>query len=796
MNDKSKCFKQQKWLHFCLMAVFAVVLVGFTVGIRVAAGSKLTITEINYENSTITFQSTAGDSKLYLSDSKKKVWEEFQFPTGSNQLTIDISWVSVSKNYVLNFKGDKSTEVNSVTLPKQVTNFKVTYRANSENPFSFLNDGDRTIQWRKNNTTTWMSWKDENVNETLSYLFVNGATLYFRLAPKNGKENDPGLRPSKEVTVKVKAKSAAPKITLNASNFTISLKNGMSYRVVNSNETVADTKENWVKVTSTRAYSLSELAPAVLYSGTDLKASGKETVPVSIQFKTAATEKAQESKITTISIPAQEAAPSDEGIEIAYTSSSSLKLTVSAASSRDPFEYSIVKKDEELDYSSMTWSNITTGSGILISETKAPEGSSIYIRRKANSSLGKDDFKMASDALKVADNITYPTAPEFQQVTNITASAGTIHKDGYQPQFTLNSYTETKVSSITFLTKDGINMGKAECSSEVATNTNSKGEEDKFIITTTITSVAGVESSSSAIGQTLYAEITLENGDKIVSEDNKGVTLKLYPASKVVDKPEFKRIYQSNDDQKYFDFDLDFGTDKVNGTEAGAATELTKITYDNTTLTLGTCSTEEEAVSNTQYNAMVWYDSHTDSNNKNIRRANVIIHADTFEETIKTTNSKIPFVITLNNNEVLTDQVSMTLVETATLNEAPIAWTITERSLATEAPHNKVDENNNVTSSTVPVNDYTLTLTKADPSYDVSVSDVTWGGQSILYSASVSGGTITITLSNAKINLLSATANGVGPSTNNIVIKLSNGFTISKGCKLTILQAVETNTTN
>lgn len=832
---------KKRWLTFgATAAIFVIVLFSVAVGIQGIAASKklLKVIAINYEDSSITFQTENGDTRLYISDSKKKTWEEIPTEFIANTVTIDMSWISANSNYELTFKGNVSTDIGSVIIPKQATNLKVSYRASSTNPVAFTNAGNRTIQWRKNNTSVWREWNKNTTNQDLGYLIVNGATLYFRLAPENGiSESEPGLRPSKEVAVKIPAKSAAPSISLNASNFTIPLKSGMEYQLVTMDEDGNITGEQgWNPIKSTKSYRLSELAPEALYSGTTLAAAGKTTKKISIQFKTKATSSAQESKITTITIPAQEKAPDlgTIGASISYTSSSSLELSIKAASEKTPYEYSIVKKEnveDEPDYTNMSWTTLTSSNAVSLSKTQAPEGSQIYIRKKTVQSLGHEDFALASDAVKVTSSggVAYPDGVAINTVTTLIAPAGTIHSGNYgtTKEFKIYSYTKTTVASITFLNMYGNTIGTAECTSTVAKNTGADaGAENAYIITTKITSTSVLDKLSSALNEKLYAKLVLANGEEIYSSDLAGIILYLYPSSKVnnpsvYDKTSygeyydtyltsFDRIYQSkeSDDDTYFKFILELGTQYVmdsNQVDQATATKtkLDKITYDAHTLNLKeyTCNAgekiddaEKRTYQSNKADALVYYEDYVNNDGEAARRAYVTIHADQFENSssIKTTNTKLPFIISINNGEVLTDQVYMTLAETATLDSAPIAWTITEGSLTESTTKNSYDEDGNIISTiTTPVNTYKLTLTKAEADYSVSVSDVVWGDQSVLYEASVTGNTITITLSNVKINQLKADANGVGKSTstNNVVIKLSNGFEISTGCKLTILKS-------
>jgi hypothetical protein len=141
--------------------------------------------------------------------------------------------------------------------------------------------------------------------------------------------------------------------------------------------------------------------------------------------------------------------------------------------------------------------------------------------------------------------------------------------------------------------------------------------------------------------------------------------------------------------------------------------------------------------------------------------------------------------VTLNNNEVLDNDIYVTLISTVTIDNTPIAWSITEGSLKETKSSTKTNTDGTTTVITEEVITYTITLTLFNSTYGVSVSDVTWGGTSIFGSATVAAGKATIYLSNAKINKLTTDST----NTQNIVIKLSNGFVINSGCKLTIMNA-------
>lgn len=771
---------------FFLLAILVFVIVISYMQEKAQAASSISVSEINYEDSTITLKADDSDSEIYFSDSKKKDWQTIPGDLSSkNTITMDISWVSISKNYVMTFKGNKSTSVVSVTIPKQITNFKATYNK-VKGTVSFGNVGKRIIQWRKKGSTTWNTVNTATISTELGYLCTNGATVYFRLAPINGTStSNVGMRASKEVTVTIPKKASAPAITIDGSKFSIAVKKGMAYRTVNSDGSTTD----WTNISSSNDLLLKNIASSAMYTNSSTK-----QYAVTLQFRTNATSASQVSRISTATVPIQEGPPNDStyGISLSYTSSSSVSLQVKAASSKVPFEYTIIDADEELNYQTASWTEISSGTAISLDEDTATKGSHIYVRKKSVNKTGDDDFALASVEINVTgtNGIAYPDAPTASTLTTLISTAGvcqTTNTSSYLT-FKLYSATSTTVSSIDFLDTYGIDKGTVTCKSTVAKNLNSTGADDKYIITTKITSTSELDTVTNVL---LYAKITLANSDVITSSDKAGVLLYLYPAS-TLNNPasgddykhysnNFKRIYMSNDsgDDSYFKFKLDLGTINV--------PDLAKVnSFTSTTVAISTLKYEGYSLTkDTDYS--VEYGSYVNDDNETIATATVTVYVSKFEKSalIDTTNIAEPLKITLNNGENLTSTVNITLVNTATLDDTPIAWSITEGKLE-ETKTTKVTNSDNTTSTVTEERiDYTLTLTLFDKSYGVGVSDVTWGGVSVLGTTKISGGTATIYLSNAKLNKLTTNST----DTKNLIITLSNGFTISTGCKLTVLAA-------
>lgn len=755
---------------------------------EVKAAASISVKEINYSNSTITLQVNDGDTEVYFSDSTKKTWETVPGEISSNNtITMDISWVSVSKNYIMTFKGNSSTSVISVTLPKQVTNFKASYNK-VKGSMSFSNAGTRVIQWRKKGSTIWNTVDTGTIATELSYLYNNGATVYFRLAPVNGTSvTNVGYRASKEVTITIPKRVSAPTITIDGSKFLIAIKKNMAYRTVYSDSTTSD----WTTVNSASNLLLKDIAAKVMYTNESTALS-----EVTLQFRMNATSSTQVSRITTVTVPIQEGPPSVDtyGISLSYTSSSSVSLQVKAASTIVPFEYTVVKEDDVLDYLTAKWTAITSSTAVSLDDVKAPEGSHIYIRKKSITAIDTADFTLASVERDICgvNGLEYPEAPEANTLTTLITTAGVCKATDSTTYLTFNLYsaTSTIVSSISFADQYGITKGAVTCKSSVVKNTGSTGSDDKYIITTKITSTSDIDSITE---QLLYAKITLANTDVITSNDTAGVRLYLYPGT-VVNNPDkvddadeytdnFKRVYLSNDtdDDRSFKFQLDLGTRFIASTSTinsftSEAVAISSIKYDGYTL-----------VKDTDYN--VTYSTYVNEDDETVATATVTVYVDKFEASslINATNTKLPLVIKLNNGEVLNDDIYITLTDTATLNNAPIAWSITEGSLKETKTTTVTDDDGNTTTITEEVITYTLTLTVFDKNYAVGIHDVTWGGISIFGSAQISNGIATIYLSNAKINKLQTSSS----DTKNIIITFSNGYSIKSGCKLTILNATQ-----
>lgn len=763
--------------------LFLLVIMATFLTKKATAADSIAVKEINYKNSTITLQLNSADTEVYFSDSTKKNWETVPgVISNTKTITMDISWVPTSSNYIITFKGNKSTSILSVMIPKQVSNFKATFNK-VKNSVAFSNTGSRTIEWRKKDSTIWNTVDTGTIGTQLSLLYNNGATIFFRLAPVNGTSNtNVGARPSKEVSVAITKKTAAPTITINGSKFSIPVKKGMAYRLVNNDGSTTE----WTTINSSTELFLRNIAASAMYTNATTVQS-----EVTLQFRTNATSSAQVSQIATVTIPVQEGAPDETtyGISLSYTSSTTLSLQVKAASATVPFEYTVVKAGDELNYQTASWTAISSSTAVSFSSTKAPAGCHIYVRKKSIAVTSTTVFALASVEKDITGSggVTYPNAMTASNLSTLISTSGvckTSDSSSYLT-FALYSPTSTTVSSISFLDVYGIEKGSVTSKSTVVKNTKSTNDNDKYIITTKITSTSEIDDVTEEM---LYAKLTLANSEVITSTATSGVLIYLYPSTKVNNPEEdedytnsFKRVYLSTDenDETTFKFQLDFGTQKVMDTTAVN-------TYTNTAMAISSMKLDGYTLTkNTDYT--VEYGTYINDDDETVATATVTVKVASFEGSslINTTDQALPLKITLNNNEVIDDNIYITLIRTATINNTPLAWSITEGSLKETTTSIITNSDDSKTTVTQEVITYTITLNIFDSSYEVGVSDVTWGGTSIFGSASVSNGKITIYLSNAKINKLTTTST----DTKNIVFTLSNGYVIKTGCKLTILDA-------
>ena len=529
---------------------------------KAADAPSVDVIEIDYDKSTIKVKMDAKDKLLYISTSAQKKWEFVQAAKDENNcITLDISWISVTKDYVLALKGDYSSEPVTVTIPKQIINFKVTYDLFSGTVKEVNNPYDRAVQWRKKEALNWNNYDEELFEDQINTFISNGATIVFRLKPIKGEYDehhinfDEGQRPSKEFSLTIPKKSAAPDMKVDNEHMTIPVAKGMQYRYVDEDGN-PDALHPWSEAaTKNEEKTLAVLAPKAMVGG------GSTPEDVYIQFRLKATSARQISNVTTIKIPAQKpwTESDSNACSLVYTSSTSFNITISAASATTPYEYCIITKADQnagvtIDsFEDIEWKQVITKDPNTINKDKekVENGSFVYVRRAAQKSLGDTEFQLASPEYKLA-TINYPgdISTGVAGITWLQTVAGACNPSnpsGYLT-FTFYSATENAIEEIKFVDATSIGTVRAtlkrangDFTSEVAANAGESDPNKKYIITTKIMNTGALDEYAVNSGSTSRREMLAYIKQKDSTEEfkstlDKGIGLYIHPAT-TVDNP-------------------------------------------------------------------------------------------------------------------------------------------------------------------------------------------------------------------------------------------------------------------
>ncbi|MCR5830118.1 MAG: hypothetical protein K6F93_07235 [Lachnospiraceae bacterium] len=809
-------------VKIALSAVFVVMIL--LIGeVKAQAAQSLSVKCIDYGKSTITVQMSSEDNVLLISDSRRRKWEAIPADKAyDNTVEMDISWIGMTKDYTLSLKGDISSEPISVIIPKQSAGLRASYNTSTGRVVFTGETG--SVEWRKKESIEWNDVpSDEVFKQQLDSMCAYGAIIAFRTKGINGTGSAyPGKRPGKEIYVSVPKKIAAPNIKIDDSTLTVSVNNDMQYRM-------ADEKGNpisseWNDISKSDNMPLSQLASLSMVNAEGTN----ETEVTYIQFRTKATASKQVSNVTTVEIPAQTDLTNTqkENITIAYTSSTTFEIRVPFAGTQTPYEYCIINSSDLEDgitidsVEDIKWTTINSTTPVPISRdnNKVDDGSKVYVRRKAVLSLGESGYSLASPAYFVG-TVRYPgevsTANgELTWLTTVAGRCNGNNPEGYL-SFELLSPTESVVSEIKFVdyisigtTRDTLTRSADEIRSSVRVNTDPLATEDeKYIITTTITSTAKLDRfASDTKTRKMLAYITLQDSTKAFeSSSEKGVGINILPATKVnnpsgstkrgdmieiaqklgwqdynpdTDPIEytgsFERIAGSTRDISEFRIRLDLGTRYIPSNVSGEFTDervaITSICADNVNFSCDNGFTVEYA------------DTVNDYNEQNAM-AVITVNTATMENLIDDRNTPVELSIRLNNGEILKNVASITFKETATIVGGPYSWTITEGSLTlTDEVTTSSDGGNTTTTTTVTHVDKTITLKIFKSDYDVSLISVKWGDTDICTNISKVGADVTLDLSNKLINGIDVNQT----TTKSLRFIFDNGFVLSTGYSLTI----------
>lgn len=761
--------KIRKWL--LTVSALAVMLICAGTVYTIVHATSLTVTEIDYDKLTMTIQASDGDSRIFMATSKTaKTWDEIpEELDDNNKVTMDISWVSVSKNYTIYLKGDKSTEPISVTLPKQNTKFKASL---NKDKISFTNQGNVTnIYWRKSTSTEWKLYEEAEMDALIESFCLKGISLVFRTGQIKGTSiSAPGERPSKFSTLKIGKRAAAPKVTFNYNTMTFAVKKTMEYKL--------SAEDTWKDVNAT-TLNLGDIMSSVLYdqNGKNMK----EDETVGIDFRVKATTSKVASQTKTLQIPRQEDTPK-ANITHAYTGPTQLKLliekkengedTLEAASSSNPYEYTVVKSGETLDIYKAKWTGITTET-TKISSTTAPEGSLIYVRKKATAT------KLPAKEYCIDENgVKYLDASSLENTTYNLEKIQGVDKD---MSFTiLVSSEEAEVSSITFNGKKaGFKATKPE-----------KDDDGKITTTVTINDTTEIEKVEDNLGKDMTAEITLSNDEVI----KKGVTLYIQKAASIEDKSytTYAGYGFIGGNAENGDLTFDIALNKEKAEELAAAKVVDDITFNGKSINNMTVKDDNGVETEVKYTV----------SEKEDKKITVTIP----EKLVSALGEKgkgyvapnkygtaYSLVVTLNNKEKL-ENIKLTVDYPVKVSSSSKFFGISKKSYEAFIAEKKAAEeaNKNNTSGnpvTVPTTysnpevTYTIQsdICKEDGEYHVT--GLTWKGTDVFADGNAKDGVITVKVSLDKLVTVSN-----GSATLNVTLENTAGkkITVDYGYQITL----------
>lgn len=340
-----------------------------------AEASAISFGTIDYENLTLQIYNKNNGIVYYSTDNS--TWSELEggYDTTTKSYMMDISWVSLTTDVTLYFKGDTAKTVKSITLPMQNSSIGVEYdKAEGEFTFSEVEEADY-FQWRKITDYNWYTVSfNENSSSyksflaTMESLRIKGAKILFRTPQVIGTgAGNTGIRPSAEITITIPARGAAPSVKINTSKLTLSTTSSIEYYDA----------ENDLWMECDGVMSIEDIAPKALYEN-----GGKA---VTLQLRKAATASAANSKIQKLVIPGQTAAPTIGGSindVTYYYINTKLVLQFNNASEKNVYEYAIVKAEDDYNPGSVVWRSVNSSKILNISTVSAPDGSTVYVRRK------------------------------------------------------------------------------------------------------------------------------------------------------------------------------------------------------------------------------------------------------------------------------------------------------------------------------------------------------------------------------------------------------------------------------
>ncbi len=365
-----------------------------------AEASAVSFGTVNYELLTLQVYNNNNNVVYYSEDNS--TWSEIEggYNNDAKAYNFDISWVSDTKDVTLYFKGDIVKSVKAITLPMQNSSISVEYdKVEGEFTFSEVEESDY-FEWRKATDYYWnkvsfteTSSSYQSFLATMENLRTKGAKIIIRTPQVIGSgAGNVGMRPSAEITITIPARIAAPSVKVRTSKLTLTTTTALEY--------YDEESEVWVECE--RDMSIEELAPKALYQN-----GGKS---VTLLFRKSATRSAAHSKTQKLIIPGQTGAPTLGGSssEVTYYYvNSKLVMQFNRASTKDIYEYCVVRDGGELDPARASWKAVSKSSLMTVSRSTAPDGSTIYIRRRGTDENTNKNVAMVLPSAMSSFTVSY-----------------------------------------------------------------------------------------------------------------------------------------------------------------------------------------------------------------------------------------------------------------------------------------------------------------------------------------------------------------------------------------------------
>ncbi len=457
---------------------------------------ELFVTSYGNDKSPYFYIVVETDRKIVSTERIEYKLNSYGEPSSTEHTVVDTSGLNYKKSVILKIYsgtdwGDE-TKAAIIKISPQSSKITAKFNPNGEDGKKIVVTADSNELYNENweyrtlYSNFWIN--GQNLEENLEQYMVYGTTLCIRRSSQTIYNNpsDGGNIASKEVKLKIPKKPNGPKAVVDPVKISVTIPAKCEWRIVGSAnlstavDTITKRKDiwtaGWIKNETKKTYTSKELdkiignqiIPSFQFEG---DSNSVNNVPASIllgvtlEFKTMATTKKMESKISYITLPQQKKAPiyksytaSDindadytfepvinttkntvTGLKFTNKTDQPMQVFVTNQSNVDNSIVSAPKIKDTFDLSSSPFTAVGANQSKVFPIKKVPEESWLVVRytgKKANAKL-KTDMELSS-AVSVVEIKNYPTAASKElEVTLTTDGVVDIGK------------TKVKVSNIT-----------------------------------------------------------------------------------------------------------------------------------------------------------------------------------------------------------------------------------------------------------------------------------------------------------------------------------------------------------